>query len=137
MSLIDELREKIKGTEKQPTLASIIRKATGCPLAHIFISDRHLDLCTDEEVQEFLAKDLTEKEEYIAELFDCEQFSFMLFCSAKKYFARKRKNVAFGVIWTANHALCLFVNQEMKVKYIEPQNDQIVSIHSKPRLVIL
>lgn len=138
MGLLNRLKGKLKKKgERHSSLKRIVRKTTRCPSSKIFISDRHIDLCTDEEIKSFLTKDSTERKSYIPELFDCEQFSFRLFCNAKEYFADKGKNCAFGIIWTTNHALCLFVNQEMEVRYIEPQNDQIVSIHSQARLVII
>ena len=137
MGLLDKLKETLKNKKQQPSLKRLVRKQTGAASSRIFISDRHIDLCTDEEIRAFLEKDNTDRKKYIPELFDCEQFSFLLFCNAKEYFAKKGKNCAFGIIWTSNHALCLFVNQEMEIKYIEPQSDQIVSVHSKARLVIL
>ena len=135
MSLLDDLRKKI-GKKKQTSLKRIVRKATGCPSRNIFIPDKHLDLVDDADAKEFLKQDFTDRETYVVERFDCDDFSRNVYNNARNYgFKVKKKNWCWAEIWIATHALNLYVNQDMKVVFIECQTDEKTAIHSRARFV--
>ena len=133
MSLLEKLRERIRD-KKQPTLKSLIRKATRC--RNIYIPDKHMDLVDDADAQEFLKQDLTNRETYVIERFDCDDYGRNVYNNARNYGLNvKKKNWCWAEIWTANHALNLYVNQDMKVVFIECQTDEKTSIYSRARFV--
>jgi len=135
MSLLDDLREKI-GKKKQPSLKRIIHKQTGCSYRNIFIPDKHMDLVANADAGEFLAQDFTDRETYVIERFDCDDFARNVYNNARNYGLKvKKKNWCWAEIWIAKHALNLYVNQDMKVVFIECQTDEKTSIHSRARFV--
>ena len=116
MSFLDDLRECFKRKRqatKPYSLSYVLTNRTGC--RNIYIGDRRLDLLTEQEVTEFLRIDQEDK-----------GFSGLY-----------KKNVAFGLLWTKRHALCFFVDNDLTVYYIEPQNDQYIALPSKPLFMIL
>ena len=133
MSLLDDLRKRI-GKKKQPTLKSLIKKATHC--RNIYIPDKHMDLVDDADAQEFLIQDLTDRETYVVERFNCDDFARNVYNNARNYGLKtKKKNWCWAEIWVATHALNLYVNQDMKVVFIECQTDEKTPIHSRARFV--
>jgi len=139
MSFLNDLRECLK-RERQATkpysLSYVLTKRTGC--RDIYIGDRRLDLLAEQEVTEFLRIDQEDKREYSYEIWDCDDFARALYCNAKSYFSGLlKKNAAFGFLWTKRHALCFFVDNDLDVYYIEPQNDQYIDLPSKPLFMIL
>jgi hypothetical protein len=139
MSFLDDLRECLK-RERQATkpysLSYVLRKRTGC--RNIYMSDKRLDLLTKQEVTEFLRIDQEDKREYVHESWDCDDFARSLYCNAKSYFIyTHKKNAAFGLLWTRRYAFCFFVDNDLDIYYIEPQNDQYIDLPSKPLFMIL
>lgn len=133
--MLDDLRKKL-GKKKKPSLKSIIKKATRCSYRHIHIPDKHMDLVNDSDAEEFLKQDSTNRKVYVPERFDCDDFARNVYNHARNYGLKvKKKNWCWGEIWTANHALNLYVNQDMKVVFIECQTDEKTSIHSRARFV--
>ena len=133
MSLLDKLRKKV-GKKKTPSLKRILRKATKC--RHVYIPDKHMDLVDDADAKEFLEQDLTDRETYVLERFDCDDFARNVYNHARNYGLKvKKKNWCWAEIWIAKHALNLYVNQDMKVVFIECQTDEKTSIHSRARFV--
>lgn len=136
MSLLDELRKKLKKGGKQPSLKRLIRKQTGCSPRNIFIPDKHLDLVDDFDAKTLLGQDRTNREAYVPERFNCDDFARNVYNNARNYGLKiKKKNWCWAEIWVAGHALNLYVNQDMKVVFIETQTDEETTIHSRPRFV--
>lgn len=139
MSFLDDLREYFKRKRqatKPYSLSYVLRKRTGC--RNIYIGDKRLDLLTEQEVTEFLRIDQEDKDEYVYDRWDCDDFARSLYCNAKSYFSGLyKKNAAFGLLWTQRHALCFFIDKDLTVHYIEPQNDQYIDLPSKPLFMIL
>lgn len=131
MSLLDDLRRKI-GKKKNPTLKSIIRKATRCSSRYIFIPDKHMDLVNENDAKEFLAQDLTDREEYVAEWYDCDDYARNVYNDARNYgLDILGKNWAWAEIWIQRHALNLYVDEDFKVHFIEPQTDKEATFKQK------
>ena len=135
MSLLDDLREKLKKENKPHSLKSLLRRQTGC--RHIFIPDKHLELVDDADAAEFLKQDITDREAYIPERFNCDDFARNVHNRARNYgLKRKNKNWAWAEIWVHSHALNLYVNSDMEVVFIECQTDEKTQIHSRPRFIL-
>jgi len=136
-SVIACIRECIHGGDKPsppPSLFSIVYKATGCKNIHI--PDKHLYLPTNFDMKRWLSIDKTDKKEYRPEIWDCDDSARTVWNNIRNIALNEGKNIAFALIWTTSHALNLYVNNELKVVYIEPQTDLETTIHSKPRFVI-
>lgn len=137
MSLLDDLLERM-GKKKQPTLRSLLRKQTGISYRNIYVSDKYIDLISDEDMDTFLKLDKSNELPWKPEIFDCDDISRVFLNSAKIWFYKEKNiNAAVGWIWTARHAFNFYINQALKIVFIEPSTDQIVQIHSRPKLIIL
>ena len=141
MGLLDRLKEKLKKGKQQPTLNKLIHEQTGCPYRYIFIPDKHLDLVDDVDAKEFLKQDRTDRETYIPERFNCDDFARNVYNNARNYGLKvKKQNWAWAelvVPGSPGHALNLYVNKNQMVVFIETQNDKETMIHSRPRFVKL
>ena len=129
MSLLDDLRKRI-GKKKQPTLKSLIKKATHC--RNIYIPDKHMDLVNERDAKEFLEQDHIDHGSYIPELWDCDDFARNLHNNARNYGLKVKKlNWCWANIWIRRHALNLYVTEDFKVVFIEPQTDEETTIEAK------
>lgn len=90
--------------------------------SHIYISDNVKWLCNRSDVDDFLLQDDTNKNKYVAEEFDCDDFSFRLMGQMS---VPQWARLAKGIIWTDKHALNCFVDENKELWYIEPQGDVI------------
>ena len=121
-------------TIKPPTIKPMMRKQvdfnyvynilnTLTPSAtHIYLSDNQYWLCSDADIDNFLSIDVTNKEQYIAEEFDCDDFSYRLMGQLS---IPEWSGIAFGIVWTNLHALCCFIDEAGKFWFIEPQTDEL------------
>lgn len=122
------------------SMKQLLWTKTKCPPQHIHVTDRHLDLITREELDEFLMLDKTNEIPYVGEKFDCDDYALRLWYLGKTWFrAEKNKNAAIGYVITEGHALniCVLQGPPIKVVWVEPQTDQVVPIHSRPKLIIM
>ena len=132
MSLLEDLRSKMRKGNKTPSLKSVVRKATGCSSRHIYIPDKHMDLVNERDAKEFLAQDRTDRELYVKELFDCDDYARNVYNNARNYGLEVLgKNWAWAVIWIRGHALNLYVTEALKVVFIETQTDRETTIKAK------
>ncbi len=92
------------------------------PQAEIFLSDKDYLLCNREDVKRFLAADGTNKSVYVAEKFDCDDFSYRLM---GQFSVPGWSALAFGILWTDKHAMNCMVTEEGVFYLIEPQNDYL------------
>ena len=131
MTMLDDLRKKL-GKKKVPTLKSIVRKATRCSSRHIYIPDKCMDLVNENDAREFLSQNLTDRELYVKELFDCDDYARNVYNDARNYGLEVLgKNWAWAEIWIRGHALNLYVTTDLKVVFIEPQTDKRTTIHAR------
>jgi len=89
---------------------------------HIYLSDNQYWLCSDADIETFLALDTTNKEKFQSELFDCDDFSYRLMGQLS---TPEWSGIAFGIVWTNLHALNCFISETGKFYFIEPQNDKL------------
>ena len=71
MSLLDNLKKKLKKGKKQPSLKRLLRKQTGAASRNIYVQDKYIDPITDEDFDEFLESDKSNELIWKPELFDC------------------------------------------------------------------
>jgi hypothetical protein len=89
---------------------------------YIYISDNRYFLCSKNDVDKFLAQDITNKHKYVAEEFDCDDFSYRLM---GQFSIRDWSGIALGIVWTDLHALNCLIDDTGKFYFIEPQSDQL------------
>ena len=138
MSLIEELRRRFfkrRTSYVVPSLFYIVYCATGC--RNIFIPDRHLDYLDDRTFKDMFAKFIKASVDVTLPFYDCDDRARSLwnFVRNDGIFSMK-KNLAFGMLWTERHALCLYVTPEPSVRFIEPANGRLTGIYSRVRFVI-
>lgn len=137
MSLLDRLKKNMKkGGNKTSSIKKLVRNATGCSYSHIYIPDKHMDLVNENDAKEFLKQDLVDRENYVPERFDCDDFARNLYNNARNYGLKiKNKNWYWADVWTKGHALNLYVTEDFKVVIVEPQTDEETTIRGKTRFV--
>lgn len=85
---------------------------------HIYLSDNTYWLCSKEDIEKFLAIDVTKDFEYVTEKYDCDDFSYRLLGQLS---VPEWSGIAFGIVWTNLHALNCLIDDAGKFWYIEPQ----------------
>lgn len=89
---------------------------------HIYISDSTYWLCTKDDIKSFLSMDATNKDQYVPELHDCDDFSYRLMGQLSTL---EWSGIAFGIVWTNLHALNCLIDINGKFWFIEPQSDKL------------
>jgi len=96
------------------------------PNAAIHFADNDYKTTTKTEMKRFLKDDLVDKNIYISEFYDCDDFSFALMGEVS---CQEWGKLPFGILWTevpgGAHAVNVFIDSSRKVWIIEPQNDKI------------
>jgi len=94
------------------------------PFAKIYLADQYYWVCPREDIEEFLASDPTDREEYVVEAHDCDDYSFRLM---GQFHSKPYSALAFGIAWSKVHAYNIFISKEGEVLLVEPQADQILT----------
>jgi len=94
------------------------------PDASIFLSDKIYKTCSLSDIMIFLKQDNTNRIEYEAESFDCDDFSYRLM---GQFSVPPWAALAFGICWTDVHALNCFVDYTRKFRFIEPHTDETLT----------
>ena len=92
------------------------------PEGDVYLSDKKYLLCAYDDIALFLAQDQTNKMGYVAEDLDCDDFSYRLM---GQFSIPDWSALAFGIVWTSNHAQNCMIDQNKKFWFIEPQTDEI------------
>lgn len=95
---------------------------TNVPVGEIFLSDKSYLLCDKADIKAFLARDKTNKHEYVTQRFDCDDFAYRLM---GQFSIPGWSDLAFGIMWTDKHAMNCMVTIEGLFYLIEPQNDTL------------
>lgn len=105
----------------------------------ILYGDNWYRIVTMESFKKFLDYDQTDKYSYVADKpdvdrFDCNSYSLHL---AGNLSIPGWASAITGPIWlsTPNHAVNIFVDEELEVWYVEPQTDQMWKVTDKPQWV--
>lgn len=105
------------------------------PQTQILMSDQEKYLCHYDDIALFLAQDETNKAKFTYETYDCDDFAFRL---KGQFSIPGWSGLALGICWTQTHALNLFVSEDKKIYFLEPQNDTITEvIDGIPRIIIM
>ena len=110
-------RKQVDGSYIFGILNAVIPSAT-----HIYLSDSLYWLCSEDDIKTFLDLDATNKEKYVAESFDCDDFSYRLMGQLS---TPEWSGIAFGIVWTNAHALNCFIDDTGKFLYVEPQSGKL------------
>ena len=90
----------------------------------IYLPDMKYKVTTIQQLRRFLDWDDTDKQKYIAEYMDCDDFAYRLKGQVSIY---PWSAIPFGIVWTDLHALNCFVDDTGKFWFVEPQNSKIQS----------
>ena len=90
--------------------------------SHIYLSDNQYWLCSDADIEHFLSIDATNKDQYVAEELDCDDFSYRLMGQLSVPWW---SGIAFGIVWTEKHALNCLIDTNGEFWFIEPQMDKL------------
>lgn len=93
---------------------------------NIWLSDGTFQLVDTENLKAFLASDPINGRPYVSEKHDCDDYSYELMGHVSDW----SPDNTFGIVWGLNasgggHAWNFFIDGNMEVKYVEPQNDVI------------
>jgi hypothetical protein len=124
--------EKWKRRKRKPkNMKTLISREMGISRRHIYVGTQRLEFVKEKDFHEFLVADMTDKEKWIENVQECDHFALYLLAAAKKWFIKKfGKNMAVGIVWRAGtaslrgHAFNFIVNEELKIRYYEPQSDR-------------
>ena len=81
--------------------------------AELYLADADCKIYRDEDVRWFLGLDKTDKITFVAETMDCDDFAAEVF------------GMGLGLIWNMKHAFNFYINQDLEVKFVEPQTDKV------------
>jgi len=111
------------------------------PDVKLFLTDTDYKTTSKEELQRFLAYDITDTYPYVSQYYDCDDFSFSLMGGLSN---PEWGSLSFGILWviinnTAAHALNIFIDKDREIWMVEPQTDIISEIPStyKPYLIMI
>ena len=97
----------------------------------IYLADSEFYCAPLADIEEIVANSRLDKNTWIAERFDCDDFAHVLkahFCESAYANGERRTAHAFGVVWgnlPDAHAINWVVTDDLKLRFIEPQSDQI------------
>lgn len=88
----------------------------------IFFADNIYEAAPLVDIQAFLTWDLSHRNIYVAEKYDCDDFSFRL---KGQFTVPGWSQVPSFIVWTRLHAFNAVIDAAGKLWFIEPQNDLI------------
>ncbi len=113
--------------KEMPTITSVeVRAILAQYTDKIWLSDGTFRLVDSKNLKDFLASNEINTRTYIAEKHDCDDFSYELMGRVSEW----NSDNTFGIVWGNNsngdaHAWNFFIDENMKLQYVEPQNDSI------------
>lgn len=118
-------REPLPDTWTLVDYVYVTEKLLECfPFAKLYLADRDYYISPKGEIQEFLALDETDKEIYVSEVHDCDDFSFRLM---GQYHTKPYSALAIGIAWSQVHAYNIIIDKDGLVWIIEPQTDELIA----------
>lgn len=92
------------------------------------LTDQVYKVYTVHDLQRFLKEDQTDKMQYVAEEFDCDNFAFGTYFMAEIAMPGCCLGVCFVGTPKGAHAVNFFIDENNRFYLIEPQNDEIKTI---------
>lgn len=133
MNWLNIILELLKGRKEQ-TIPEPMPTITGTEVtailksytSNLWISDETFRLVKCDNLRAFLATDEVSNRPYVVEKHDCDDFSYELMGRVSEW----NSDNTFGLVWGINvngdaHAWNFFIDENMDVLFIEPQNDII------------
>lgn len=118
----DEYPKKL-GTIALNKLYSLIRRDTGCK--DVFLSDNVYNTTSIQEAMRFIKREVElSRDDYMSEAFDCDNFTIAL----KNYWNGPNMHFPLGIAWSHKHAFNIFVDNDEKIWFIEPQSSMMYDI---------
>lgn len=123
-------RKKVEPEKIQPTstvrisyedLFSLIKRKY--PDSFLYLSDKEYLLCDYDDIALFLAQDESNKETYVENEYDCDDFSYRLM---GQFSIPGWSSLCFGIVWTMTHSMNCFIDVTGKFWFIEPQTDELM-----------
>lgn len=119
---------------KSADLRTLIAQQLGNKLA----SNLSLHLADNEyycpplaNAKEIISNSEVDRNTWVEEKFDCDDFAHVLkahFAEAAYQNGERRKPHCFGIVWGLlpdNHAINWMVNDDLKLRFVEPQDDRV------------
>lgn len=115
-------------------LRSLVADQLGVKLARnfgLYVADANYFCTPLADAQEIIRASAVDRHTWVRERFDCDDFAHVLkahFAEAAYKEGHRRAAHCFGVVWgmlPGPHAINWMVNSDMKLRFIEPQNDRI------------
>ena len=97
----------------------LIEKFQDAPL---YLPDAYYKTCSKLDMERFLDWDMTNRERFETDSWDCDDFSWRL---KGNITIKPWSSVPFFVVWTDLHALNGFISEDRKWHFVEPQTDTI------------
>ena len=93
------------------------------PEGKVYISDsKNYYACSYDDIAYFLAQDQTNRQDYVSEKYDCDDFANRLY---GQFSVPNWSDLCLGKMWTDKHALNVMITQDKKLVFLEPQSDTI------------
>lgn len=130
MSLLESILNLFKNTPKvihgQNITSFEVQNILDSFTNNQWISDGIFECINTQNLKDFLSFDDTNKHTYKEEKLDCDDFSYMLQGNITNWYPEG----SIGIVWGNNkngdgHAWNFFIDESKKLKFIEPQTDEI------------
>jgi hypothetical protein len=115
-------------------LRELVANQLGPKLARNFgfyVADAEYYCTPLDDAREIIKKSKVDRNTWTADKFDCDDFAHVLkanFAEAAYKNGERRKAHCFGVVWGSlpgPHAINWMVNADLKLRFVEPQNDRV------------
>jgi len=87
----------------------------------VYISDKAFITAKKETMEKLIKYSPLKYRKYQAETYDCDDFSFSFMGLMRTVIP----NFAVGIVWTNTHAFNFFIDSQLRVWAIEPQNNKV------------
>lgn len=120
------IKNLVKGQTDYPTIEETLKKFA--PKSKMQITDWFYNLTDNKTINNLLWLNITSHREWQKEKYDCEDFSFSLM----GIFRNLVPNFAVGIVFVDRakhkdkHALNFFIDDKLRIFYIEPQSNEIM-----------
>jgi len=115
---IPEIKGEIKIGEVNQLLKSHCK--------NIFLSDPFFKTTSMEEAKRYSEESLIQTRSYMADVYDCDNFSYAL----NGYWSDSLKSFCFGIAWSKIHAFNVMIDNKKQIWIIEPQSNKWMKIES-------
>ena len=90
----------------------------------IHLSDMTYGLCSVAEAKKYSEQTKISIKEWIAEKYDCDEFSFAL----AGYWNLDLYQYPLGIVWSSSHAFNIFIDDKKEIYIVEPQTNKFTPI---------